>query len=113
MTRILLTAFASLALLAAPAAAQEASLTDIEDEVMCPICGTTLELSASPQALAVKVAGETVASARAPLLRSPESSARRSVRLQCSPRAASSASSVPARPVLSHCPSRRCTVRSG
>ena len=50
MTRILLTAFASLALLAAPAAAQEASLTDIEDEVMCPICGTTLELSASPQA---------------------------------------------------------------
>jgi cytochrome c-type biogenesis protein CcmH len=27
-----------------------ASLADIEDEVMCPICGTTLELSQSPQA---------------------------------------------------------------
>ena len=29
---------------------QQASLPDIEDEVMCPICGTTLELSESPQA---------------------------------------------------------------
>jgi cytochrome c-type biogenesis protein CcmH/NrfF len=27
-----------------------ASLTDIEDEVMCPICGTLLELSEAPQA---------------------------------------------------------------
>ena len=35
---------------AAPAAAQQASLPDIEDEVMCPICGTTLELSQAPQA---------------------------------------------------------------
>ena len=26
------------------------SLADIEDEVMCPICGTTLQLSQSPQA---------------------------------------------------------------
>ncbi|MGB7587413.1 MAG: hypothetical protein WBM00_01755, partial [Solirubrobacterales bacterium] len=26
------------------------SLPDIEDEVMCPICGTLLELSDSPQA---------------------------------------------------------------
>ena len=41
----------ALALLApAAAAAQQASLPDIEDEVMCPICGTTLELSDSPQA---------------------------------------------------------------
>ncbi len=32
------------------ALAQQASLPDIEDEVMCPICGTTLELSESPQA---------------------------------------------------------------
>jgi cytochrome c-type biogenesis protein CcmH/NrfF len=31
-------------------AEQRASLPDIEDEVMCPICGTTLELSNSPQA---------------------------------------------------------------
>jgi cytochrome c-type biogenesis protein CcmH/NrfF len=41
------------ALLAAPPAlAQEprASLPDIEDEVMCPICGTPLEHSEAPQA---------------------------------------------------------------
>jgi cytochrome c-type biogenesis protein CcmH len=30
--------------------AAETSLADIEDEVMCPICGTTLQLSQSPQA---------------------------------------------------------------
>ena len=29
---------------------QSASLPDIEDEVMCPICGTALNLSESPQA---------------------------------------------------------------
>jgi cytochrome c-type biogenesis protein CcmH/NrfF len=36
----------------APATAAEprASLTDIEDEVMCPICGTPLNLAAAPQA---------------------------------------------------------------
>ncbi len=51
MTRAALAALAALALaLPGSAAAQEASLTDIEDEVMCPICGTTLELSESPQA---------------------------------------------------------------
>jgi cytochrome c-type biogenesis protein CcmH len=44
-------ALVGLALLApAAASAQQASLPDIEDEVMCPICGTTLELSDSPQA---------------------------------------------------------------
>jgi cytochrome c-type biogenesis protein CcmH len=32
------------------AAEPRASLPDIEDEVMCPICGTLLELSDSPQA---------------------------------------------------------------
>jgi cytochrome c-type biogenesis protein CcmH len=31
-------------------AAAKTSLADIEDEVMCPICGTTLQLSQSPQA---------------------------------------------------------------
>jgi cytochrome c-type biogenesis protein CcmH len=31
-------------------AAAQTSLADIEDEVMCPICGTTLQLSQSPQA---------------------------------------------------------------
>ncbi len=34
----------------APAAPPRASLPDIEDEVMCTICGTLLELSDSPQA---------------------------------------------------------------
>jgi cytochrome c-type biogenesis protein CcmH len=37
-------------LIPASAPAQEASLPDIEDEVMCPICGTLLELSEAPQA---------------------------------------------------------------
>ena len=32
------------------AAEPQTNLADIEDEVMCPICGTTLELSESPQA---------------------------------------------------------------
>lgn len=32
------------------AATPRASLPDIEDEVMCPICGTLLEFSESPQA---------------------------------------------------------------
>jgi cytochrome c-type biogenesis protein CcmH/NrfF len=36
----------SLALAGAP----RTSITDIEDEVMCPICGTLLELAESPQA---------------------------------------------------------------
>jgi cytochrome c-type biogenesis protein CcmH len=38
--------------LATPSEGPEAqtSLADIEDEVMCPICGTTLQLSQSPQA---------------------------------------------------------------
>jgi cytochrome c-type biogenesis protein CcmH len=45
--------FATLVLLfaAAPAAAADVSvLPDIEDEVMCPVCGTTLETSNGPQA---------------------------------------------------------------
>jgi cytochrome c-type biogenesis protein CcmH len=43
---------AALAALASPtlAAAPQTSLADVEDEVMCPICGTLLELSESPQA---------------------------------------------------------------
>jgi cytochrome c-type biogenesis protein CcmH/NrfF len=44
----------ALALMAAAAPALGASpqttLVDVEDEVMCPICGTLLELSESPQA---------------------------------------------------------------
>jgi cytochrome c-type biogenesis protein CcmH/NrfF len=49
----ILAAAAACAALAAPAAAQEpqTSLPDIEDEVMCPVCGFTLELaSEAPQA---------------------------------------------------------------
>jgi cytochrome c-type biogenesis protein CcmH/NrfF len=40
--------------IAAPASAQEpqTTLPDVEDEVMCPVCGTTLELASdSPQAI--------------------------------------------------------------
>lgn len=41
-----------LGVLATPAlaAAPRASLPDVEDEVMCPICGTLLQLAESPQA---------------------------------------------------------------
>jgi len=51
MRRLGAIALAALAL-AAPAAAAEpqTSLADIEDEVMCTICGTTLQLSEAPQA---------------------------------------------------------------
>jgi cytochrome c-type biogenesis protein CcmH len=34
----------------APAVQPKTTLPDVEDEVMCPICGTALNLSASPQA---------------------------------------------------------------
>lgn len=47
-------ALAVVAVLAALApgavAAQRASLTEIEKEVMCPVCGTLLQLAESPQA---------------------------------------------------------------
>ena len=49
----------TLAFAAAPALgagpSPQVSITDIEDEVMCPICGTLLELSDSPQAQREKV----------------------------------------------------------
>jgi cytochrome c-type biogenesis protein CcmH len=45
--RALLAALLLLALLAAPAEAQRASLPDIEDEVMCLECGTALNVSTS------------------------------------------------------------------
>ena len=50
--RVAATALLALGLvLATPAAAEpQASLPDIEDEVMCPICGTLLQLSDAPQA---------------------------------------------------------------
>jgi cytochrome c-type biogenesis protein CcmH len=42
--------FAGVAVSPAPAAPQRAQLSDIEDEVMCLVCGTALNLSGSPQA---------------------------------------------------------------
>lgn len=50
-TRVALAAVALTALLAPGAtAAQRASLTEIEKQVMCPVCGTLLQLAESPQA---------------------------------------------------------------
>lgn len=40
---------------AASAATPQTSLSEIEGEVMCPVCGTLLELAESPQALRQKV----------------------------------------------------------
>lgn len=48
---VLAAAFSLSALIApALAATPQTSITDVEDEVMCPICGTLLELAESPQA---------------------------------------------------------------
>jgi cytochrome c-type biogenesis protein CcmH/NrfF len=41
---------AAAALLAAAPPQPQTSLPDVEDEVMCPICGTALNLSGAPQA---------------------------------------------------------------
>jgi cytochrome c-type biogenesis protein CcmH len=50
-TAAALAALALALILAAPAsAAPKTTLPDVEDEVMCPICGTLLELSDSAQA---------------------------------------------------------------
>jgi cytochrome c-type biogenesis protein CcmH len=54
MRRLLITAAIGLLMVASPAAAgaaePRASLPDVEDEVMCTICGTLLAESDSPQA---------------------------------------------------------------
>ncbi len=50
-------ALAALALLVTPAAGAaipQTSLSEIEGEVMCPVCGTLLELAEAPQALREK-----------------------------------------------------------
>jgi len=53
--RLALAMLAMLALLAPAAAAeQRASLIEIEKQVMCPVCGTLLQLAESPQALREK-----------------------------------------------------------
>jgi cytochrome c-type biogenesis protein CcmH len=50
--RLALLAVAALALLAPMASAADgaASLTELEKQVMCPVCGTLLQLAESPQA---------------------------------------------------------------
>lgn len=51
MARVATLAAVALALLApAAVAAERASLTEIEKQVMCPVCGTLLQLAESPQA---------------------------------------------------------------
>lgn len=52
MNRALLLAVLALTLVpaASAAATPQTSVNDVEDEVMCPICGTLLELAESPQA---------------------------------------------------------------
>jgi cytochrome c-type biogenesis protein CcmH/NrfF len=51
-----LVAFLALALaVPASAATPQTTLADVEDEVMCPICGTLLELAEAPQAQRQKV----------------------------------------------------------
>ena len=51
MSRLLLLLGLALAVLAPSAAAEGgASLTEIEKQVMCPVCGTLLQLAESPQA---------------------------------------------------------------
>lgn len=49
--RLVFLALVALAALApAAGAAQQASLAEIEEEVMCPVCGTLLQLAEAPQA---------------------------------------------------------------
>jgi cytochrome c-type biogenesis protein CcmH/NrfF len=49
--RSLLLAFLALAVLApAASAAEQVTLIEIEEEVMCPVCGTLLQLAEAPQA---------------------------------------------------------------
>jgi cytochrome c-type biogenesis protein CcmH len=47
---LILVALTAVVPAAALAAAPRASLPDVEDEVMCPVCGTALNLAESPQA---------------------------------------------------------------
>jgi len=54
MARLACLILAAVAVLPAAASAK-VNISDVEDEVMCPICGTLLELSDSPQARRQKV----------------------------------------------------------
>jgi cytochrome c-type biogenesis protein CcmH len=58
ITRLVAVAMAAVLLsssLAVAAAAPQTSLSEISSEVMCPVCGTLLELAESPQAQREKV----------------------------------------------------------
>jgi cytochrome c-type biogenesis protein CcmH len=50
LAALLALAVSILAPVAAAAPVRQTSLTEIESEVMCPVCGTLLELAESPQA---------------------------------------------------------------
>jgi cytochrome c-type biogenesis protein CcmH/NrfF len=50
MTRLLAAALIALALVPVATASDRASLAKLEGEVMCPVCGTTLDQSDSPAA---------------------------------------------------------------
>ena len=52
---VLMIGLLALAASAIASPAQQTTVHDIEDEVMCPICGTLLELADSPQAKREKV----------------------------------------------------------
>ena len=52
---LLAAALLALVPVAAGAATPQTSLSEVEAEVMCPVCGTLLELAESPQALREKV----------------------------------------------------------
>jgi cytochrome c-type biogenesis protein CcmH len=54
VTRVLATALAALALVPAAQGAERAKLADLEGEVMCPVCGTTLDQSDAPAAEQIK-----------------------------------------------------------
>ena len=54
MARLLCLVLAAVAVFPTVASAK-VNISDVEDEVMCPICGTLLELSDSPQARREKV----------------------------------------------------------
>jgi cytochrome c-type biogenesis protein CcmH/NrfF len=55
LVALLALALVSLPVAGAAAAASRTTLTEIESEVMCPVCGTLLELAESPQAQREKV----------------------------------------------------------
>jgi cytochrome c-type biogenesis protein CcmH len=54
VSRLLAAAVLALALVPAAGAAERPTLANLEGEVMCPVCGTTLDQSDAPAALQIK-----------------------------------------------------------